>query len=228
MITIIHGADTASSRNYLHEIKKNTTETFSFNGNTLLLSDLVQLIEGSSLFSETKNIFIDNLFIKAKGKDIDALFAYLSKHEKATSFYLWEGKDLTPAQLKKFKNATVRHFTYPKTLFAFLDSLTPKNPKTFSLLKDTLTSTEIELVFFMMVRHFRSLLALSEAGNETIDEVARMAPWQKGKLEKQQSTFSSSKLCELYQKLAVIDKATKTGSSPLSLRQHLDFFLLEL
>lgn len=226
MITIIHGADTASSRNYLHEIKKNITETFSFDGNTLLLSDLIQLIEGSSLFSETKHICIENLF--TKGKDIDALFSYLAKHEKDLSIYLWEGKDLTTTQLNKLKNTIVKHFTYPKTLFAFLDSLTPKNPKTFSLLKDTLISTEIELVFFMMVRHFRSLLALSERGHETIDEVARMAPWQKGKLEKQQSTFSSSKLCELYQKLAVIDKATKTGSSPLSLAQHLDFFLLEL
>ena len=68
MITIIHGNDTASSRKYY--IDQKTADAFSFEGEKVSLTDLVQILEGGGLFSDSKKIFIDDFLSKRKqGKE---------------------------------------------------------------------------------------------------------------------------------------------------------------
>ena len=62
----------------------------------------------------------------------------------------------------------------------------------------------------------------------SIDEVVRLAPWQKSKLERQTRTFSLEQLKQIYSKLYEIEIAQKTGDSSLSLSQNIDFLLLEM
>lgn len=116
----------------------------------------------------------------------------------------------------------------PKTIFLFLDSLLPGNYKnTIRLFHKALQNTEIELIFYMLQRQFRLLLAASDKkAKETIDEVLRLAPWQKGKLEKQSKLFSIDKLLGLHRRLYEIELAQKSGSLPYSQAHAIDFFLL--
>ena len=70
------------------------------------------------------------------------------------------------------------------------------------------------------------MIGLSEKAD--IEEVKRLAPWQKSKLMNQASMFEMKKLKEIYKKLYKIDKAQKTGATNLSLTQNIDIFLLEI
>ena len=129
-------------------------------------------------------------------------------------------------------------FKLPQNIFLFLDNLRPSShlPGGNSLLKlfhQVLDSgIKEELVLFMIQRQFRLLLALChpEASNDigTIDEVSRLAPWQKSKLERQAQLFNTTDLKKIYKKLYEIEIAQKTGSSSLSLTQNIDILLLEM
>jgi DNA polymerase III delta subunit len=85
---------------------------------------------------------------------------------------------------------------------------------------------EDELIFFMLIRQFR--LMLGQEGQDKIEEVKRMAPWQLGKLQKQARIFGVEKLKTAYQKLFEIDLGSKTGKIPYSLERSIDFFLADL
>jgi DNA polymerase III delta subunit len=114
-------------------------------------------------------------------------------------------------------------------MFGFLDSILPKKGKNaIEQFHKTLTTEEAEFVFFMMVRHIRMLLALSSPSEDEIDEIKRMAPWQKSKLIKQAQTFSQKNLLDFYNRLFSIDVAMKTGNLATNLVQTIDFLLLSL
>ena len=80
----------------------------------------------------------------------------------------------------------------------------------------------------MIIRQFRLLLGLSESSNNNIDEIKRLAPWQKSKLVRQASLFGVDKLKQIYKMLYKIDKSQKTGKSPLTLVQDIDILMLEI
>ena len=229
MITIIHGEDTAKSRNYLFELKGKASDALFFEGSKVQIADFAQILEGGGLFSEEKNVFIDDFFSKRKGKDFEDIISYITTHEKEANVYFWESKDLTTKQLSYFKKAQVYQFKLPQALFTFLDSLKPHSTTSISLFHTVLEVSEPELVFFMLVRHFRLLLALSEkSSDEPIDEIKRMKPWQMGKLQKQATLFSEEKLKKIYAQLLDIDISLKTGTTSLSTTQAIDFLLADL
>lgn len=91
-----------------------------------------------------------------------------------------------------------------------------------------MSQTPEELIFFMLIRQFRLLLAVSEEGIDSIDEMKRIAPWQKSKLNSQARSFGKESLLDIYNKLYKIDSETKSGKSALTLTQAIDFFLAGL
>ncbi len=231
MITIIHGDDIVSSRKYLLEEKKTADSPIALEGERLTLSDLVPIIEGNQLFSKGKNIFVEKFLSgkKANSNELKNIASYLQKNNKLANIFLWEAKELTHGMLTLFKDAQVKLFKLPKHLFAFIDAIYPQNKhRLFSLFHSALKETEAELIFFMMIRQFRLLIALSDTNSDAIEEVKRLAPWQRNNLQKQLKYFSNEALLSIYKKLFDIDLAQKTGSSPLSLIQAIDFFLLSL
>lgn len=230
MITIIHGDDIVSSRNFFVSQKQKIKNPLEFNGESVTLTDLIQIFEGGELFSEEKTLFLEDFLTKRKqSRDKDQILSYLAKYQNHEVF-LWEGKEASLKSLALFKKAEVKRFKLPQSLFAFLDSIKPgSGPSLISLFHKALENMEAELVFFMLVRQIRLLLALSDStSNEQIDEVKRLAPWQRGNLQRQTSFFTTKELKIHFTRLYEIDLAQKTGSLSLSLIQAIDFFLLDL
>lgn len=243
MITIIHGDDITTSRMYFFEEKKKYPDSVLIDGSTLDATSLSQQLSSSGFFQEASPLFITDFFGKKKaGKELDGLIKLFSE-SKQTVFF-WEAKTLTPKQSGVFPNAEVKLFKLPQVLFAFLDALTPHNQRQLlSLFHQALKTSDADMLFYMLIRHIRILLALSEpsilssidgnsraskGGNLTIEEVARLAPWQKKKLLSQVKAFSKEKLIDIHEKLFRIDEAIKTGKSTTTLTKEIDFFLLSL
>ena len=231
MITIIHGDDTTSSRSFLLGEKQKDKNSISL-PSSFVISDLAQNIEGSSLFSETKTIVIEDFFARAKKKsrEIKEITDYVNAHDQKVNLIFWEGKDLGKKDISVFPSEVIRQFKLPKALFSFLDNLIPGNFKnSIELFHKALESSAEELVIFMMERQFRLLLALLDQGSESnIDEVVRLAPWQRSRLERQAGRFSIDKLKRIYSKLYEIELAQRTGTLSLSLIKSIDFLLLEI
>lgn len=226
MITIIHGDDTASSRRYYLSQKKN--DSVVLDGEKCTLADILQTTEGSALFSNNAALFIEDFFTRKKaGKELDDIIKYFQTHEKNIDVFLWEGKELTKKQTTTIKNSVLKHFPFPQSLFAFLDSIMPhNNHKTIALFHETLKNNETELIFFMIIRQLRLLLAVSDRITGQIDEIKRLAPWQQSRLEKQSRLFSKEKLKVLYKQIFDLDIAYKTSRPLLSLSAAIDIFLL--
>lgn len=229
MITIVHGDDIASSRRYFVEQKNKEKNPIVFDGEKITPSDILQVLDGGSLFSENKLLFIEDFFSKKKpGKEFDDIVSQIQNLSDSQVFF-WEGKLLTKRFINLFKNCEIKLFNIPKDIFTFLDSIYPDNKKSLIFFHNTLKTNEPELVFFMIIRQFRLLMAVSDAKTkEAIDEVKRLAPWQINKIKKQSGYFSSLKLKDCYRKLYELDLAQKTGALPYSLSSAIDIFLVDL
>lgn len=230
MITIIHGDDISSSRNYFLILKRKQENTIDYDGGKITITDLIQNIKGGGFFFDTKTIFIENLLTKRKktDKDLKEILNFISENSKGSSFILWESKEILKRDLYLFKDAIVKIFKLPKNIFLFLDNLRPNNSGTLlNLFHQALESgIKEELILFMLQRQIRILLAISDKGEKSIDELARLAPWQMIKLERQTKFFDSLSLKNIYKKLYEIEIGQKTGILPLSLSQSIDFLLL--
>lgn len=228
MITIIHGTDIAASRKYFLDLKEKEKDALLINGQTLSLTDMVQYFDGGELFSTPKSFFIEQLLSKKKkSKELEQIITQINKYAQENIIYIWEEKDLTPANLNSFKNSQVKQFKLPQTLFLFVESIKPGNGvELIKLFHKSIETSDAEMVFFMMVRQIRLLLGVIEPGTDAIDEVKRMAPWLRGKLERQADLFEIGELRRLYAKLFELEKGLKTGSLPMPLIQAIDFLLL--
>lgn len=228
MINIIFGEDVTSSRNFFYNKKSEFTNSYSFDGKSINSNEIYQLLNNSSLFSEGP-IFIENFFSNLKSVESQNLLSYLIENENSTDIFIWEEKAPTKTVLKDFKKPTLVPFELPKTVFSFLDSIRPNSNKTnIASFRNALAGNDPEILFYMIIRQFRLLIAISDYSSENIDEVKRLAPWQKDKLTRQSKLFGNEKLVKEYNKLYEIDYSIKTGNTSRSLTQAIDFFLADL
>lgn len=230
MITIIHGTDIASSRKAFLDLRDKEKDALLINGQNVTLTDLIQYFEGGELFANPKSFFIEQLLSKRKkSKELDQLITVLNSNSVDNNIYLWEEKEITPASLKAFKNSASNAYKLPQTLFQFMESIKPGNSKQLiRLFHKTIATADVEMVFFMMVRQVRLLMGVMEFTNDPIDEVKKMAPWQKGKLQKQADAFEMDELKKIYSRLFKIETGMKTGTLAVSLTSTIDFLLLEI
>jgi len=231
MITIVHGDDTSSSRNYLLEERNKLSNGFILEGKTLSLNNITQILESNELFSNTKTVFIENfLSNKKSGKEFDLIIEFLNNKQANENIFIWEDKQLTKGILGIFTKAQIKTFTFPSSIFIFLDAIKPGNGiNLISLFHQTLDSSAPEQILFMLIRQFRLMLGLQSLSiQDSIDEIKRLAPWQKGKLEKQAKLFKIDLLKKIYSKLFQIDHGQKTGTLSISLTQAIDFLLLDI
>lgn len=232
MLTIIHGTDIVNSRKFFLEEKERFNAVL-LDGAEVDLTDLYQLSEGGGLFENNKTIFIEQLLTERKKRaERDAIISYLKKRAETDKIFLWEGKELDRTTLSQFKQAAIKLYKLPSSLFAFLDAIKPNNGNALvALFHKSLETSEAEMIFFMLIRQFRILLAFSDyasSGGETISELSRLAPWQKSKFERQARLFEKDLLQQYYLRLFQIELGQKTGSLSSSLTCSLDFFLAEL
>ncbi len=230
MITIVHGDDTASSRNYYISERQKSKNPLILDGGKLTLSDLMQNLEGGSLFNDEKNIFIENFFSAKKANaNFKEIAAYIDKQDTQSHIFFWENSELSKTELTTFKKNAAKLFKIPQNLFGFLDNIKPGNISSVKQFHELLNQTAEELIFFMIVRQFRLLLAVSDLeAKNPIDELKRLAPWQTGKLKNQARLFGPKKLITIYRRLYEIDSAYKQGRLPAALTQTIDFLLVDL
>ena len=230
MITIAYGDDIASSRNYYISERQKSKNAIVLDGSKLTLSDLMQSLEGGSLFNDEKNIFIENFFsAKKTNTNFKEIVAYIDKQDTEASIFFWENSELSKTELATFKKSAARLFKIPQNLFGFLDNIKPGNPESIKQFHELLGQTAEELIFFMLARQFRLLLAVSDPeAKNPIDELKRLAPWQTAKLKNQANLFGLEKLISVYCKLYGIDLAYKSGKLPATLTQTIDFLLADL
>lgn len=221
MIEIIYGEDTKSSREYLNS--QNLTSLLKFDATNTDLSELTQILKGSSLFSSEQSILIENLFSK-KAKNFEEIVALINDSD--SDIYIYEGRSLSAKQVSSFKKAKLSEFKFPQTLFAFLDSIYPNNPRSLDLFHTALKTTELEILLFMIIRQLRVLIAIQT--NSEIEEAKRLASWQKGKLIRQASLFGEKKLIKAYKNIFDIDLRSKSGGLSLPLTGSIDMWLLNL
>lgn len=228
MLTIIHGDDTAASRTFFVNQKHRAQNPIAIDADTLTLTDIAQLQSGGGLFGEQKYLFVESLITKKKKSLELAQMLTAFVNDPDLKVYLWEGKEVDKKTLTTYPTAVIHIFTLPKSLFLFLDALKPRSPQLLPLYHQTIATVEIELVSFMIVRQMRLMLGVSARSGLPIDEVKRMSPWQKTKLEKQAKYFRIDILKSHYRKLYELDLAQKTGTLPVPLDRAIDFWLLEL
>jgi len=232
MLTIIHGSDTALSRKYFLEEKQKHLDAVLLEADQVNLTDLAQIFEGGGLFGETKHLFIEQFLTKRKkNADYKNILTYLETNAKENSILLWEGKELERSAFTGLKTAVNKAFKLPQTLFQLLDALSPhKNQILIRLFHQIILTTETEMVFFMLIRQFRILLAIQKINKQeaAIEEINRLAPWQITKIEKQAYAFDSKHLLNLYNKLYDIEVGQKTGGLTTPLVSAIDFFLLSV
>jgi DNA polymerase III delta subunit len=214
------------------ELKQKQKDAISFDYKNVTLTDLIQNIEGSGLFSDSKTIFIEEFLTKLKRKDKAAkeILDFIVKSSKENNIILWESKEILKKDLYSLKNADIKIFKLPKNIFLFLDNLSPSNSRNMLKLFHNALESGIkeEIILFMLQRQIRLLLSLLDSGEKSIDEIERLAPWQTGKLQSQSRLFTVSDLKKIYKRLYEIELRQKTGALSLSLSQSIDFLLLDI
>jgi hypothetical protein len=227
MITIIHGDDIVSSRNFYYELKQRLPNVVYINGENIIYNDFFQATQNESLFGN-EHIFIENFFSKNKSEDFKKIIEYINRN-KNLNIVFFENTKLSKNSLSLIKNAELKLFSIPEKMFFFLDNLKPGNSKTLlKLFNDLKKQASDEFIYFMIVRQFRLLLAVSGFDKTTIDEVKKLALWQTGKLKAQAKLFGIEKLKLIYSKLYEIDSAQKSGKLATTLTQAIDFLLADL
>ena len=228
MITIVHGEDIASSRDYFFSEKQKSLNPLIVNEENLNIESLHQILEAKSLFFETKDIFIDNFFSsKTLPDEFKQILSLLKRTHPKFNIFIWEGNELSKSNLNQFADARIKPFKLPQNLFFFLDNMKPKNPQNLILFHKALETSPESLIFFMLIRQFRLLLALSDS-SDSIEEVKRLQPWQREKLERQVSLFSLSELKTIYNRLFEIDYKSKSGRLANTVSQAIDILLLDI
>lgn len=229
MITLIHGDDIVSSRTYFKSLQK--TDAQLFDGEKITNQLLIETLQTTDLFGSEKQILLENFFSKRKAsKEMDLIIETIVSHQANAEIILWESKEIGKKSLGNLSHAVIKSYTLPKSLFSFLDAIKPNNTEELLLLyRKTREQTDPEMVLVMLFRQIRILLALTdENAPETIDEVKRMQPWQKKKLQGQVRLFSQEKLLQLHKNLVHLEIGSKTGGLSLPLSQSIDFFLLNI
>lgn len=228
MITIIYGDDIVASRQYFTPIIEKENSPLLLDGTKISFTEIMQILDGGDLFEEKTSLFIENFFTKRKAdKEFEEIVAFLRSREEKATVVFWESKDLPKKSLSLFPKATVKHFALPKNLFSFLDAFMPGNGRHLvKLFYQVRESIETELVFFMIIRQFRLLVAVSDMTGENIDEAQKLASWQRSSLERQAKRFAKTELIRLYHSLYTIEHGYKTGTLGMTLPQAIDFFLI--
>ena len=226
MITLLHGDNTEASRAVFSQMKETAVgkEIRVLDGRTLDETKLTQALESSSMFGGDTVVFIENLFGKLgrKQKLIESLSAIIKG--SSADVVLWEDKEVGVTVTKSLGQADVRLFKTPVVLFQFLDGLTPKCA--FKLLPVYLALIEKEapeLVSTMIARRLRQLLQLSDGVTP-----AGLQGWQATRLTHQAKLFTMDRLLFMYKKLLDVEFSIKNGSSPFSLSQLTEQFIIDL
>lgn len=227
MIILLHGDNIEASRAQLSLLKAEASykEVRLLDGRNTDATGLIQALESPSLFAEKLLIVIENLFkrLTKKPKTIESLVAILRRAAEQTDIVLWEegelGKTIITSLGGKIK---VLFFKTPPVIFQFLDNFRPGNVSILlNLYKQTVSDNPPELVYSLLLRRLRQLIAFNSGIIPP-----ELPGWQANRLTSQTKLFTIEKLVSMYKNLLEIECSIKTGSSPFTLNQHIELWLV--
>lgn len=229
---ILHGENTVLSRKNLELLKtqRKNQEVITFDGAKLTLEELKQALEAKSLFGLGKLVILENLLsLRKKSKEADSILGYLKDEPQETNLILWEGEEIKSSILRFFPFAEVRIFKPDPLLFRFLDTLQPgNNQRMIEAFRKSCFQEDASLIFYFLVRQLRFLLFFKSGSRKKLEEMGRLADWQKKKIERQAGYFPLKKLLKAYRELLAIDWREKAGLAPYPLKGALELFLSNL
>ncbi|MBI5619384.1 hypothetical protein HY950_00295 [Candidatus Gottesmanbacteria bacterium] len=229
MIILLHGDDRQSTRAALLALKKKFShlDLRVLNGKTADENALVQAIESPSVFGGSTGIIIENLLtsLGKKPKTAEHMGDILKRSAESATIILWEEKEMSPSMIRHLgSHVEVNLFKIPAVIFSFLDAIRPSNTiQLLSLYGKTLEHSPAELIFTLLARRLRTLVQLSGGLTPT-----GMAPWQLTRLTKQARFFTMEQIFTMEKQLLACEFAVKTGSSALTLSQHIERILVDL
>lgn len=219
MITLLHGDNIEVSRIEFNKLKllAKAKHIREIDGNAIDDNQLTQALESQSLFGGETVVFIENLFPKLgkKQKRIEAICTILTN--STADVIIWEQKEVGVSVTKNLGKAIVRVFKIPIIIFRFLDTFS------LSLLQTTLKTEVPEIVFTMMVKRVRLLIQLADNVKPE-----GLADWQATRLTVHARTFTMDQLISMHKKLLNIEISIKTGTTPFTLTQLLEQFIIQL
>ncbi len=226
MITLLHGDNVEASRNELNLLKSQAKnkEVRQLDGKHLDMTALTMALESSSLFGGETLVIIENLFgsLGKKTSHVKEFALYIASSQ-GVDVILWEEKEVGKTAIDNLgKNSTVRLFKTPVVIFKFLDAIKPNNVKVLLSLYQQVEAVDApELIFTMIVKRLRQLMMLADG--VTPDG---LQGWQAKGLTNQARLFTIEKLLSMEKQLLDMEYSLKTGSSPFSLRQNIEQFLI--
>lgn len=219
MITLLHGPFSEASRKEFIRLKEEakTKDIRSLDGRTIDAAALTQAVESHSLLGGDTIVCIENLFGKLgrKTKLIESLAGIINS--SSADVILWEDKEVGVTVLKNLPQARVQLFKTPAIIFQFLDQPSLK------LYTSLIEQEAPELVHAMLVRRIRQLIQLRDGVVP-----AGLAGWQLTRLTRQAKLFTMDRLLSMYKQLLDMEYSVKNGSSPFTLAQLTEQFMLDL
>lgn len=231
MITILHGDDIVKSRQELETIKKQNKEAelLILDGRKVDLTQVKQVLEAGAMFTTSRLVIIENLLSGRKNKNQEEILGYLGKNPPRVELILWEEEEVSKSLLSKVPPAKITLFKPEPVLFKFLESIRPKNTEeVLSLLARCIRVEAPEIIFYMLNRQFRLLLLVKDGITSGVEELDRLADWQKQRLARQAKYFSLEQLVNIYHQLLEIDYQQKTGQAAFDLAKTLELFITNL
>jgi DNA polymerase III delta subunit len=212
MLLLLHGDNTVLSRaklnQYLQDIKKKgIKDVVSLAGKKAQLTELIEAVETQSLFGTDRAVVIEELHAHKSKTTLKELVEYLSKLDHSAEVLLWEQKVVTAIQLKKLANFKAEVFKTSPVVFKFLDAIgTTTKSQTLSLYQEAVEKDSAEFIFFMLARHTRQLVQVTDPHYD-------LPPWQAGKLKGQLRALGEEKAKNFHSRLHEIDWHNKSGQS---------------
>ena len=199
---ILHGENIVLSRQKLKEKtldfkKKTKGEVLFFNGSAELI-DIQQAFQSLSLLGEHQLVIIENLFSGRKSKEKEKTIAFI-KDLQPKNLIIWEGKKIDGRLLSSFQGQVLKFDLIP-VLFHFLDSLRPGNVKaSLIFLHQTLEQLPPEMIFFMLVKHFRLLILATDLEGVIVDFYYQKISSPEAKI------FRDKKFTKQFKGLSILD-----------------------
>lgn len=203
MIQIFHGNNNLQSRQQLNQLLDSLPDhqIVRLEGKEITQEKINQLSNYQSLYPEKRLIFFDRLFSLTKPQ-LDKLTPLVLNLSDPIA--IWHDKKLTPAQLKQFPRADVKHFPLDDQIFKCLYAIKPNSQRqVVPLFQHVIQSSPFELFLYLLKAHLRKQLS-------------------------SYSTFSQTKLKNAYLQLIELEFQIKTGKLSISREIALERIILYL
>ncbi len=224
---IFHGENIVQSREsllkYLNEQKADQVVVERMLAKELDPILLKNKLQKTDLFGHSRLLVIEELHSLPKSAKQTILIELLQ--QASMSVILWEKRQLTPTMLKRFPKAEIREHKLANSLFAWLDSFSPKKTsltKQLQLLAQALRDNDPYSCSSMLARQIRLLIQAKEG------RVIKGPPFVQQKITRQASAFTLKQLLEAHRLLYRIDQNEKTSNSVLSVPAQLEQLIISV